>query len=116
MGKLWETVDLIRSRGMCKGVYDGSNGSHCALGFIAEAHDMAGYMTYVVPSSHPSRSDMETVATVIREVFPDRVPLAYADTDAGTIACFNNDAETTKDDLELVFEKAAIRSDEIISA
>lgn len=111
--KLWEALDIMRDGGHTKGVwYDGS--SHCLVGAVSKAHrgiDQAMALDRQ-PTAMPG--DLDSLAMVARELFPERIK--YSRESWSILAEFNDDRSTTVDDAALVLEKAAIRSDEILSS
>ena len=120
---LWRALDLIRSGGMCKGMRSDPVGNHCALGFVDV---VLGRVTCNLREEAPN--EVKVLADCATSLFPERVDV-MADVyncitariygmefhPAAQLAAFNNHPDTTKDDLEVVFEKAAIRMDEVLS-
>ena len=120
---LWDALDAVRDGTMIKGRLSDSTGGHCALGFI----NKACWQPTVRGVVFDSMADIQILASVAAELFPDRVDYKKdvfntwesADRDPAKIptaqvAAFNNHPATTKADLELVFEKAAIKADEVL--
>lgn len=114
--KLWEALDLVRERQMLKGLRGEMGGNHCALGFLDEVYD--GQLVECVREALP---DVKILARTAAEAFPGREDPRMDPFNFGKkgnpfneLAAFNNHIDTTKADLELVFEKAAIKSDEVL--
>jgi hypothetical protein len=112
--KLWEALDLVRSKNMTKRMRDDGQGGHCALGFLDLAHYGEAHYWYDPTwiNTDEYLADWNVLGEVMIEMFPERaVPGAMVSTN---VASINNHVLTTKEDLELAFEKAAIRRDEIL--
>ncbi len=111
--RLWKALDLLRSGRMIKHFRNDGNGGYCALGLLDAVHT-GDYENY--------DDDVTALNKVADELFEPRPPHAYAGLYLGgsagahsKLADFNNHPATTQADLELVFEKAAIRADEVLS-
>lgn len=113
MNQLWNALVLVREGKMCKHTRDDGMGGHCALGFLDVAYNTAGLARYAdfVPEG---KRDIEILASTMSDMFPDRMCLEFTDHHGGIVAYINNHDDTTQDDLELAFEKAAIRRDELV--
>lgn len=141
--RLWAALDLLRSGGMVKWLRQDSEGRHCALGLLDEAHRL-DRRRYSDGEHEGYNADAMALVDTARELFPERMaavdgmyltpfPTAFVIAvdgqlhitsepdqrdplrDMGRIAEFNNHADTTQADLELVFEKTAIRQDEVLA-
>ena len=64
------------------------------------------------------QEDLAMLDTVIKEQFPERwdVTIATSDSPVARVVRFNNHPLTTQEELELVFHKAAIKTDEVLSS
>lgn len=120
--KLWEALDLLRTGGMVAYEFGNAEGQHCARGLLREVY--AG--NYMIPEDLDNAAlaaDIVAIDAIIAEQFPERrspycaalvgsQPLVLM---LNEMAQFNNDDATTQDELELVFEKAAMRRDEVLA-
>jgi hypothetical protein len=117
--KLWEALDLVRKgQRLAKGTRDDRRGGHCALGFLEVAYFGVAFHPQfpMANDGSPLAKDREVLGTVLMELFPERCSSIWADGWVGhTVASINNHPDTTLGDLELAFEKAAIRRDEVLS-
>lgn len=119
--RLWDALDKLHKGRMIKGDRNDGQGGHCALGLIdAVMIDTGCYwldrkdddadhvaLRYAVEAMFPERSDpaLDTFNVGLDAgIFPNQA----------VIAAFNNHPDTSKDDLISVFEKAAIRRDEVL--
>lgn len=118
MSKLWEALDLLRTKGMVKWTRSDGVG-HCALGLLDEV-----YRHQHVYRIDGYEKDVGALNAVHRELFPGRAEAIFQGSyrhkgiyvgPTTTLADFNNHPDTTQQDLEQVFEKAAIRTDEVLS-
>ncbi len=115
MSKIWEALDTLRERGWfqgsstCQGTSSAykqvKNGTTCLYIALMLAHGDEWSEAY--------RRDMDVLRGVCLEYFPERADLdSKAET---TIIQVNNHPDTTYGDVETLLEKAAIRSDEVLS-
>ena len=118
MGKLWEALDELRKGMMIKHRRDdGTPGHHCALGFLDKVYgrNFQDFWEDGHDKTTEGKKDDAVLAGIIKEHFPDRIEGCFFSGDNWTVANFNNHPLTTQTDLEMVFEKAAIKADEILS-
>lgn len=109
--KLWETLDYLASRGWHKGGFEAADGGMCMLGANRWVH--CGTTSILHPGlEDATRTDTEAMMAVIVEQFPDRI---RSNSSIYQVADFNNHKDTTFEDVQRVLEKAAIRTDEVLS-
>jgi hypothetical protein len=127
---LWKGLDWLRAHGMTKFIREDGQHRNCALGVLDRVYANSG--SYVKGSDYDQ--DVNRLVATAMELFPAErfegwVPKglgygrgAYAVGEGfmglvnyARLANFNNHPDTTQADLELVFEKAAIKSDEVLS-
>lgn len=100
-------LDILRDKGWCKGELTDQNGGHCAIGAILAQNEDEEKWT-------------STLAQIVMDQYPDRVDLGCAEghgerwVNWETVASFNNHSDTTFADVERVFEKGALRVDEVV--
>ena len=92
-------------------------GRRCIIGAIVNAQEETGDdMCYTDAETDPLTP---MLASIIREQFWDRVSTPYFDElyndDVHSLYSFNDNHETTFDDVRVVLEKAAVQVDEILS-
>ena len=109
---LEKELELLRKRDWIKFTKYGKGGGLCALGVMDSLH-----------SAEKDVVQIKELANTVKELFPDRYNKARYDSDSPmweywknrrTIHSFNDHKDTTKADVEQVFEKANIRLQEII--
>lgn len=118
MNKLWEALVLVREGKMTKNIRSDGNGAHCALGFLEMAHYGEAFSLQfpIMNDGSEFAKDREALGAVMSEIFPKRSRgMSFSDWAGYSVASVNNHPDTTKEDLELVFEKAAIRRDELVA-
>ena len=111
MNAVAKALEALRSSGWSKGRYVAPDGSHCMLGALNVALGLPD--EYVLGTSHPAHT---AIANVVAEQYPDRACF-YRQVDNSwdlSVATFNDDPDTTFDDIKLVLEKAAIALDEVV--
>jgi hypothetical protein len=112
MTKLWGALDKLRGKGAAghrwvKGHFRTRNG------WYEESYCMLGSLGFTGFSQAQYDRDVDTIAEVIREQFPERVMTTDS---AHLVAHFNDMDSTTWTDVEKVMEKAAIKRDEVLGA
>ena len=110
--KLWTALALVREGELCKRTRDNGSGAHCALGFLDEAYGF----NCITRSTPETAKDVRLLAETLLELFPDRHNGYFGNVnrDGWIVADINNHGDTTQADIELAFEKAAIRCDELV--
>lgn len=104
-----KAAEVVQTGGLCKGRYHTAKGEHCTVGALQAVTD--SFSGTLVTDAQ------EVVADVIFEQFPERVAVLGAsgrDYTFGVVTFFNDHEDTTKDDVVMVLEKAALKAEEIL--
>lgn len=103
MNSIREASKVIQ-RGWIKGQSSDGQGKFC----------MSGAMYCVTAGGDAFQHAVKALDEVVLEQFPDRVHIVDGRNLLGMATiCFNDNAETTKEEVLAVMEKAAIKLDEI---
>lgn len=89
-----EGLEVLREKGWCQGAIEDDKGRKCAIGGLL--------------LTNPTTNSLPFLAEITEELFPDR----YRISNKHPVAIFNDHPHTTFEDVEAVFEKAAVRWDE----
>jgi hypothetical protein len=112
MSKLWEALDILQERGLAKRkLIDPDTGAVCARGALLMATTGTLNMGYYAQCA----SDDRILGETARELFRGRVRDMDAVGLQFDIVDFNNHPDTTLADMVQVFEKTAIRGDEVLN-
>lgn len=98
----WKALDILRERGMIKGHLENENGV-CAIGALRLAMTDPPPHPVIIPPSITTQ-----LGKIAGELFPGRSSVK------NSVIGFNDHPDTTQEDLELVFEKTAIKQDELL--
>lgn len=105
---LWKAADVLREGGWIKN-HLVAGASHCAIGAY-----VAGYGNDFASTSNASNwaesnhpDEVKAVANTIRELFPERS--RNSSTDTGLMVTFNDNPDTTEEDVVKVFRVAAVK-------
>lgn len=103
-----KAAEVVQTGGLCKGRYHTAKGEHCTVGALQAVTD--SFSGTLVTDAQ------EVVAGVIFEQFPERVAVlgASGDFTFGVVTFFNDHEDTTKEDVVMVLEKAAMKAEEIL--
>jgi len=90
-------AELLREKGHCKNKLSDEDGRHCLMGALSAVMDVTEF----------SGAAWDSILFTVREQFPDRTTGSGFDP-----VDFNNDPDTTGDEVAAVLEKAAVRLEE----
>lgn len=101
-------LDYLRAHGWCKKANEAPDGSLCINGAVNLWDGLSAWNYETRKRSPRALAFGEALRDVILEQYPDRSA-------AGLAWLFNDHADTTLDDVELVLEKAWIKVEEAVA-
>ena len=125
MNLVRQAMKVVATRGHAKFTSQDELGQCCVSGAVAQVHfgDPWGWRQHYRvgwssddytqdPKVAPMIEALRIIGDVAEEQFPERTQAGGSRTDKAIV--FNNDFRTTKEDVLLVMDKAAVRLDEAI--
>lgn len=108
---LRKALDVLRERGLAKGMYEDTEGHVCSRGAarLGAMGRIRGYFGATQAQQKLITGAEQVLTAVIEENWPERSGVPGS----SSIAVFNDHPDTTQDDVERAFEKAIARAEEM---